>query len=243
MNFWFFVVSCLFVMATGKDNKIFSFSPNDVELSRCIENELIKKTHQRDKWMEGIAGLTARRFLGKTIERKTFNQRLRNFYLEISKNRIVHNLSTDRFSPFWRKALKQAVENCAESVTGTSTVIESKQPKISSITMATTDNDVYIFSPNKTVLSECIKNHLSINSYVDKQVEVAEAISEKVARRFFGKTMPKAVLKNRIMDFFHQLNITSIKYHSIDNTIVPSCETSFRRLRYQQPSISSCSHF
>lgn len=181
------------MLVTGKDVKVFVFSPNKVELSKCIEIKLSKNTDQynEDEWTKVIGDLAARRFLGRTISRNVFNHRYRTFSYELSSKKLIHKFSSDRFSTQFREELKEALQSCAETVISTSNELECEQPAASSNSTTITDNEEFIFSPSEKVLSECVENHLMNCNYFVNQTVLAKATSKLVARRFTGKTVTR----------------------------------------------------
>lgn len=74
----------------------------------------------QDELAKIIANLTARRFAGKTVRKKAFNNRLGAFLYEFRREKIQSLFSRFQISRKFSKAFNQALQNCTVKITSTS---------------------------------------------------------------------------------------------------------------------------
>lgn len=200
-------------MITGQENDdVYSFDRNTAKLSKCIEDRLVNKFEEDAEVARNIADLAARKFSGKTIERKALYSSVSSLlhYTRSKKSYIFNNskLQPSQLS----KIFKKTIEYCAEDESDTI----NSPAVVGDVIVSRQDSTQLRFTHNVTKLFECLIGHLTnVDLLYNDEYIAARLVSDIVAKKYAGKNETKKLCVKFIDRLFYNLrhNITS---HSLN---------------------------
>lgn len=132
---------------TGNDEEYFIFSYDKLSLSNCIENNLLTNNQQyrQDDFLNDFANLAAKRFYGKTVTKKSFDNRVKCFFydLRIRQKHIAQKIQ--QLPHQFKLEVKQVLKDCAIDSIKVSANLSLKDLELEKTHAAVTDQDKEFF--------------------------------------------------------------------------------------------------
>lgn len=202
-------MALLFLPANCQKKDSFTFSEDEVFLSSCVEDYLLKDNH----WIvDGrvanvIADFVAKIFSKKTKNKTALKASVNSLFYELRHNKRSHPLITHHvFSTQLQNVVKKALEYCSIGNRHENKEISSSP-------------DWFHFSRDEVSLSNCIQDSLLKDENWHEDVGVAKALSDIAARRFFGKFRSKEQFFKDANSMFYKLrNNKNVLFRSPPNT-------------------------
>lgn len=209
------------IAVTDRVNDRFVFSTDKAQLSKCIEDYLVRadRHYEEDGSAKVIADLVARRFSGRFKTRSTINWSLALLFYDLRNNRLSHALSSDQVSSRLQDLIESVLENCAS---------DSGNTELPGMDL---DDKRFVFRPSKTSLSRCIEVSLS---GVFENDGIAKVVADRAAKKFSGKIKTRKTVHQGVHDLFYDLRHNK-KYRRLSDGKLPK-----RLLKALRKALKDC---